>query len=633
MKDEAKFLKLAQERLASAIESHGPNRDKSIADLEFLEGGSQWPEDLKADRIAASEPCLEINKIPAHLDQVVGDQRQNRPSIKIIPFDSESDPETAEILSGLVRNIEYTSSARVAYDHAFEHAAASGEGFFQINTEYARDDIFEQNIAINPILNSSTVHWEPGAEKVDLSDADWFIVETKMLRTEFEKKYPGSALVGWNETDEYDVEWVTKDEIKLAAYWLKEPVTKTICQVLNEDGSTKVVDDIKGIDEESVVKKREVKTNKVVRYLITSHDVLEGPDDFASKYIPIVPVWGKELNIAGRRVLRGIVRHAKDPQRLYNYSRSQGAAVTALSPKAPFLATPKQLKGHTKQWDQAHKKNFMYLYYNPDPEAPGPPKRQPPPQASSAIQAEIMISDHEIDDTTGMHEASRGEKSNEKSGKAIIARDTKGRTGNYAYMDNLARSLTYAGRILLDLIPNIYDTERVVRIMNEDETTQHVKINSSKDGKPFNDITTGKYDAMVTVGPSYTTQREEARDGMMQFIGAYPGAAPIIGDLIAKNSNWPGADDISDRLKMLLPPGMLKEDEKPKPGGGQAPQQPGQPPPGSAAPAGENPQLVKLEIQTAMVKLKQEEATLQKKIAEAKIAQMKAQQPAEGGQF
>lgn len=620
-KTDDEILKLARERRQAAVESHGVNRDASTEDLKFIEGGHQWPEDLRAEREDTGRPCLEINKLPGYLDQLVGEQRQNRPAIKIIPFDSDSDPDTAEIFTGLIRNIEYVSQAKVAYDHAFEHAAASGEGFFQIATEYAEDDIFDQNIVIKPILNSSTVHWDPGAEDVTLKDADWFIVETKMKRADFEDKYPDSALVGWNDDGDYDVEWVTKDEIKVAAYWLKVPIEKTIYQVLNEDGTTKIVNEL--AEDEKSVKERVVKTHKVVRYLITSHDILEGPSDFASKYIPIIPVWGKELNINGRRVLRGIVRHAKDPQRLYNYSRSSGAELTSLAPKSPYLATPKQLEDHTKQWDKSSKSNYPYLYYNPDPEAQGAPKREAPPQASSAIQSEIVIADQEIDDTTGLYEASRGERSNEKSGKAIIARQAKGNIANFAYMDNLARAKIHAGKILIDLLQNVYDTERIIRIMNEDETTQHITINSydPEEKKPLNDITTGKYDAMVTIGSSYATQREESADSMMAFLQAYPAAAPIIGDLIAKNMNWSGADEISKRLKKLLPPGLADDEDQPQTGSGR--QQPGQPPPGQTAPPAPEQVKLQVEVQILQVKLEQEKADLKKKQVQVQIEQKK----------
>ena len=634
-KDKTKFLRLAQDRYQAAVEAHKENRDKSNEDLEFIEGGNQWGADIKTTREGRGSPCLEINKLPGKLDVIVGEQRQNRPAIKVIPFDSESDPETAEIFTGLIRNIEYTSQGRVADDHAFEHASAGGEGFLQIATEYAADDMFEQNIVIKPILNSSSVHWDPSAEDVTLKDAMWFFIETKTKRSEFELKYPSAALTGWNDDGEYDAEWVTKDEIKVCAYWLKIPIKKMLYQVLNRDGTTKVIDEKPGEGQE-IVKDREVNTFKVVRYLITSHDILEGPKDFASKYIPIIPVWGKELNIKGRRVLRGMVRHAKDPQRLYNYARSSSAELMSAAPKSPYLVTPKQVKDHTSQWNRAHKENFAYLLYNPDPEAKGPPKRETPPQASSAIQTEIMISDQEIDDTTVLHKASMGEKSNEKSGVAIERRARQGSVANYPFIDNLARAKIHEGAILIDLIQNIYDTERIVRIMNEDETTQHITINSfdEKDKKPLNDITAGKYDAIVSIGPSYLTQREEASDSMMAFIGAFPQAAPFVGDLVAKNQNWPGADDFTDRLKGLVPPHLLKEDERPDAGDGAT--QPGQPPPEAVSPADqaklqETQAKLPIEVQILQVKLAQEQATLEKKQAEAKKAQQElAMQGREG---
>jgi hypothetical protein len=275
-----------------------------------------------------------------------------------------------------------------------------------------------------------------------------------------------------------------------------------------------------------------------------------------------VSVFGKELNIEGKTIYRGVTRHAKDPQRLYNYARSTSAETMALAPRAPYLVSAKMINNYKTYWDNAHKKNFPYLPFEADPNLQGViPQRTTPIQANTGIQQEVIVADQEIHDTTGLQQASLGQKSNEKSGRAIMARQREGDVANYAYYDNLARALKYCGKVILDLIPRIYDTPRVLRILGEDDSEQFVPVNQPVQNKQgmerIFDLTTGKYDVVVTIGPSYSTQREEAADSMLQFLQAFPQAAPLIGDLVAKNMDWPGAAEIEKRLKALLPPQVL----------------------------------------------------------------------------
>jgi hypothetical protein len=174
-----------------------------------------------------------------------------------------------------------------------------------------------------------------------------------------------------------------------------------------------------------------------------------------------------------------------------------------------------------------------------------------------------MISDQEMHDTTGMQQASLGKKSNEKSGRAIMARQHEGDVANYTFYDNLGRAMRYQGRVLVDLIPKIYDTPRIIRILGKDGMEQSVPINQQfkdKDGMDkLYDLTVGKYDVSVTIGPSFTTEREEAAENMMTLIGAVPQAGMLISDLLVKNLDWPGADEISKRLRLLLPPELQAE--------------------------------------------------------------------------
>lgn len=563
--DILKILKRIQGRFKESFEAFSDNHNKMIDDLLFIEAdGNQWPEDLKKAREADGRPCLEINKIPVFLDQVLGNERANRPSIKARPVDDKADIETARIISGAIKNIENISNAEIAYDTAFEAASGPGKGAFRIVTEYAGDDVFEQDIRIKRIKNSLTVYPDPNANEWSCEDGRYMIITELIPRDDFTAEYLNADPCNFEGSGDDSEEWISPRTVRVAEYFEKEEISKKLYLIRWPDGEMDTVDDLNRIqtDEYEIIKERDVKTHKITWCKVSGKEVLEGPIDWAGKYFPIILVWGKELNIEGRSIYSGMIRNAKEPSRLYNYSRSLGAELIALAPKAPYLATPAQIQGHESQWNLAHKKNYPYLLYNPDPKAPGLPHRQFPAQAQTGIQSEVLIADQEIHDTIGLHEASLGERSNEKSGIAIAERRRSGDRGQFAYIDNLARALKYAGKVLVDLIPKIWDTARFIRIELDDGETELVKINEpfEKDGKShFYDLAAGTYDVVITAGLNYATQRIEAADNMVKFVQAFPDAAPVIGDLIAKNMDWPGAEEIAERLKKLLPPGLIEQ--------------------------------------------------------------------------
>jgi hypothetical protein len=571
-----------RKRFRDAYDAESGNYDDALDDLRFIQGGRQWPKAIREEREADGRPCLEIDKVSNHLDQLNGDIRMNEPSIKIKPVDSKADPETAEIIGGLIRNIETQSEGEIAYDTAAESANACGVGAWRIDTEYADDDAFEQDIRVNRIKNPLSIFWDPAAQRWDKSDARFCFVTTTMPKDQFEEEYPGKASTpaeGGRDMAQY---WGMDKTVRVVEYWKKVATSRMIYLVqptargTGQKGEIHITD-VKPDQEKlandpnftwEVLKERKVETHKVLWYKASAGDILDGPSERPGKLIPIVMVYGKELNVEGNSFYRGIVRKAKDPQRLYNYARSTGAEMVSLAPKAPYLVTANMIQNYQSIWKNAHKKSYPYLPYEADLQAPTlMPRRAEPISLNTGIQAEVAAADQEIRDTTGLQKANLGQQGNEKSGRAILARQREGDIGNFAFADNLARALRYSGRVMLDLIPHIYDTARIIRIMGRDSTEEFVPINQpfekpGDDGqaiKKIFDMTVGKYDVVVSIGPSYTTEREEASSSMMEFLKAVPAAGPLLGDLIAKNQDWPGADEIEKRLKLLLPPALQQQ--------------------------------------------------------------------------
>lgn len=566
---EDKVFLAALDRFKNAEEFERDDRRMMEEDLAFA-AGEQWPEDVKAARKSTDRPCLTFNRLPAFIEQVVGDARQNRPAIKVHPVDEGADEDLAEVYEGLVRNIESQSRATSAYITAFTHAVTGSRGGWRVVTEYTTDDSFEQDIRIKRITNPFAISWDPGAKEYDKSDANWCFVSEWVTKESFEQKYPDKTPTDWPaEYRQFKTfnTWLTDDRVRLAEYWVKEPIVKTIS--LLSDGSVtdhEYAPDQKIIRDGTVlvvVSQRKVKSHKVVRYLMSGHTILEGPQEFPSRYIPIVPCFGPEEFINDQVRYRSLIRYAKDPQRMYNYWQTSIAEKIAHAPKAPFMLTPDMVEGHEQMWGKANVENRPYLVYNIDEANPGArPQRQEPAYVNAA---EIQQSAQAVDDlkaTMGIHDASLGAQGNETSGKAILARQREGDTATFAWVDNLSRSIEHTGRILIDMIPRVYDTQRIVRVLGEDDSISMTPINWVDNGQMVNDITTGKYDVMITVGPSYATKRIEAAESLMQFVQALPQAGEVAGDLIARSMDWPGADDIAERLRKLLPPGIAENDDE-----------------------------------------------------------------------
>ena len=554
-----KVVKEAVKRFKVAVDADSDNRKLALDDIDFR-NGDQWEDGVKRIREHEGRPCLTINKLEQRVDQVTGDQRMNRMGAVIRPLDStnsytERVPgrnfSMAEIYSGIIKNIESTSNAKSAYDIAFDQAVGHGFGFWSIKTEYNDDDSFDQDIKIRRISNSMRVYLDPFAQEVTKKDAMWGFITTLVDKED----YPDASWeVGIGEGQSM---WFDNDKVRIAEYFRRVEIEIEIWKT--PEGVIRVKDDTLDIRDELMSRginpeqKRTAKTHKVEWYKLSANEVFE-ETVFPSKFIPIIPCYGKELNVNGETIYRGVIRYAKDPQRIYNYTRTASVEQVALAPKAPWVIEESQIGSHKNAWENANIKNYSMLPYKNKPGVP-PPMRQAPPQPSSGWISESQIADQDIDSASGMYKASLGAPSNERSGKAINARKVEGDVGTYHYHDNRALSLQHTYEILVDMIPRVYDTARAVRIQTPDDNEEMININQevfdrdSQQWIKIYDLSLGKYDVAVDVGASYTTQRQMASESMMELIQYAPQLAGQIIDLIAKNLDWPGADEIAERLK------------------------------------------------------------------------------------
>jgi hypothetical protein len=544
-------------------------------DLKFR-AGEQWPAELKQRRDKRNQPSLVINKVNTAVRQVTNDQRQNRPSIKVSPVDDQADIETAKIRQGIIRHIERSSGADAAYDTGFEQAATGGIGFWRLNTDYCDPLSFDQDILIKRVPNFLSVYLDPSFQEPDGSDAAWGFVVDKMPRSKFKAEYPNADLCRgdhWETLSDRNDGWVTKEECRVVEYYEKVFEEKEL--YLLTDGNTLLKEELDEIistlgalpEGVEVVQAKKAIVPSIKWYKLAGDDTLE-ETDIPGEFIPLIPILGSEYYIDGERVLEGIVRPAMDPQRMYNYWASSETETIALAPKAPFIGVEGQFEGHEDKWEQANIVSFPYLEYkqtslNGQP-APAPQRIFGEPNVQAITQARMLASD-DLKATTGIYDAALGNKSNETSGIAIQRRNAQAQTANYHLIDNLTRSIRHTGRIINTWIPVYYDGPRVARIIGEEGEEEIVKLNQEfqhkGEMKTFR-LDVGKYDVAVETGPSFATKRQEAVQTMIELTRSYPNLFPIIGDLMLKNMDIPGAQEMAERLKKTAPPGVIDDPNK-----------------------------------------------------------------------
>ena len=593
-RDEDKMATM-RHRLKMAQSAYSDSREDELDDLRFMAGSPdnqwQWPADVLATRGSVqgqtinARPCLTINKLPQHVRQVTNEQRQNRPSGKVIPADDNADVQVAEIFNGVVRHIEYMSDADVAYDTACDNQVTYGEGYIRLLTEYCNDETFDQDIRIARVRNSFSVYMDPTIQDPCGADAEWCFVTEDILKEEYERMFPDatpiSTLYSQGVGDQGISSWLQEDTIRIAEYFYNTYEKATLH--LYPDNQTAY----RGTPQDKQltamfgkpIRSREVDRKKVMWMKTNGFDVLQ-EREWAGKWIPVVRVIGNEWEVDGQMYISGLVRNAKDAQRMYNYWTSQEAEMLALAPKAPFIGYGGQFEGYEMQWKTANTTNWPYLEVNPDvTDGAGAvlplPQRAPPPLPQTGlIQAKMGAAD-DIKGTTGQYDASLGMQGNERSGKAILAREKQGDVGTYHYVDNLARAIRHITRQIVDMIPKIYDTQRIARIIGVDGEVDMVKFNPSQ-AEPVKEIrdqmgaliekvynpSVGTYDVMVTTGPGYMTKRQEALDAMSQILQSNPQLWSVAGDLFIKNMDWPGAQEMAARFKKILDPKVLSEGDQ-----------------------------------------------------------------------
>lgn len=599
------FLSHAKKRFKVISNAESSLRERMMEDLRFR-ASEQWDPMTKAERQTDGRPCLTINRISQFLRQVTNGMRQANLAVKVTPVDDGADVKVAEVFQGLVRHIEQQSDAQVAYQTAGEAQATMGRGYWRIVTEYEDDRSFNQTIRIKRIRNPFTVYVDPAAQEADGSDARFAFIVEDVPKEEYKQRFGDAAMASLNDfmaaNSGRDIDWMPEGKVKIAEYWYIEPEPTTLHQVQMPDGTTEpmfqdefdalLVEYAESVQAAAAMQvapppapkslqSRPVTVKRVKQALINAVEVLEGnPEktagrDWPGRWIPIVQVLGDEIDVNGSVDYRGMVRDAKDPQRLYNYQNSALAETLALVPRVPWIGYEGQFEGHEGKWKTANRRAWSYIEVKPvslDGKNPMPlPERTSASADVGGIMTAIQQSDQDLKATMGLFEPSLGVRdSASQSGKAIQALQKQGELANSNFLDNMGRAIRFTGKIIVDLAPHIFDVPRVIRIIGEDENERKVMIQAKKLGlnpelpegvAGIYSIDVGRYDVIVQSGPSTSTKRDQALQALTTFVQAYPEAFPMVGDLILGSLDWPGARAAAKRLKAAMPPEIRNADE------------------------------------------------------------------------
>lgn len=557
------FLREMREDHNLDLEFDRDNRKEALDDKQFV-AGEQWDPDVLEYRQGL--PSLTINTVPQFIAQLVGDWRQNRRSIKVLP-NEDGDVNVASVRSDLIRSIESKSRANRVYDNAFESVCQCGDGAFRISVEYAKDSVFEQDIFVRPIEDALSVVWDRMSIDPTGRDARHCFVDDTIPIREFKSRFGKDAIPSsFSDTETSQLRsggWLTNEEAKITEYWRLIERDRVIG--LFEDGSVHVFD-ADDIDEIVELHGYPTKTrigpcSYAQMHLCTGFKILGGPYEYKLNRLPIIRMTGRTVNIRGRKIRYGITRFMKDAVRLRNFWRSTAAEQLGYAPKAQWIATAEAVEGREADFRKAHLSRDPLLIANDEAIIGQNLQKIDPPQIQMALLNEAQVNSQDMKDITGIHDASLGIKSNETSGKAILARQREGDTANFTYYDNGDASILEGGDVINQFIGQIYDGTRIVRIIGEDEAIKFVNLNDPSDAESPN-IGTGEFDVTLSTGASFTTRRVEAAEAMMNAVQVYPEIMGIAGDLVVKAQDWPGAQELAERLVKTIPPQLLSPEEQ-----------------------------------------------------------------------
>lgn len=585
------FISQALERFNLADSDENYSRLEGLTDVLMVDGEGQWDSTIRGMRERKGRPCITINRLQPMLQHVTNEQRMSRPSIQVEPVAGGADPDSAQIRQGIIRHVEVRSHAKTVYDTAFERMLEKGWSWFRIVTEFESERSQNQTLRIEGFVNDFCVYWDPDAQDPTRKDMKWAFVVYDMPRGEYLTRWPKSKAAGLSNFSSFGDDapgWFQSDSIRVAEYYYIKEVPEKLFYMA--DGSeSKFESELDGteylaFDANGLPAGRMSARSSVNWGLINAVEVLEGNhgDDIeantegrkiAGKYIPLIMLTGRERIVNGQRRLSGMVRNAREPQRIYNYLTTAFVEMIALAPKSPFIAAAGQIEKYKKIWETANTENWPYLPYDPmtvdGQNVPPPQRTEFNPQVLALAQG-IREFDNDLKLIFNIFDASLGTAKPDQSGRAVVALQQRSDSGNMNWLDNSRRSLEHAGDVMLCQIPEVFDAPRIQTIVRPDNQRQQILINQEFDEilpapegqkKPYY-MQTGEYSCSVSIG-EYASKRQKAVASLSELAKNVPEAALGLLPLIIENMDTPFAAEALAIVKRLQPP-QLQEPGSPE---------------------------------------------------------------------
>lgn len=572
-------------------------REEAAADLEFFEGKQYDVEILQLARLN-KEPLKTENVLPSMVQQVENEFRQREMSINAHALDENGSDDTANIFTSLIRAIEQESHAKSQYVHVFGHQGSLVPGFGFLKLDVSDDKDGQRKVSICAVKDPFKVLPDPETVEPDMSDADyWFEFEDYSTKT-FKRLFPKSKLGLAYSHDLFPEQtetslWFPDGSIRVARFWYKERLERV--DYLLEDGE--VVTDVyvdtpeddEDDDHDESFKKKGFKydfnedeskirsvlngdVKVVLRHVTTLDEKIKWVDMTGGEILdtgtwiddkfPFSASTGITSFVNGKKTMRGIIRFVRDAQEMVNYLSSAIARRVASANKSPWIVDPMAIQNYQPYWNTMNVNNFPWLpadssYIDETGNRvtlPAPQRADQTSQIQDLIAAKQLYLDA-IKMTLGIYDAGLGATPNEQSGVAIKTLAQQGMNANFHFSDNFVRCLQHLGRLLISIIPKVYDAPRVVRVVGAEGNTEIVKINQlfQENGKKkIYNLTEGDYGLTVNVGPAYANQKQESIEQMLELCRANPNITPVIQDRIAAAMKFPGSEIVADRLFKLL---------------------------------------------------------------------------------
>jgi len=588
--DEAKM------RFQRCMEWEAASRERFIEDMKFSYGdadnGYQWPNAIRRSRDVDSKPCLTMNIIRQHNLQIINDAKRNKAEVTVLPTSGGASYESAQVYKDLLGDIQYNSQAQLAYAQAREFQVYGGIGWWRLVTRYVDENTFDQEIVILPVKDPLSIYMDPDILQRNGSDARFAFAFDDIPRDEFREAYPEFiSVIGTNPLGvaSGDDDWLSKSHVRVCEYFRKVPKEDWLLSFVDPgSGQRKTVRESnlptevrEKVRADKMTKRRRVWDYEIQWFLIAANQIID-ETVWPGRYIPLIRVLGEETVIDGIMDRKGHTRAMKDGQRMYNYNASAQVEVVALQTKTPWTGAAAAIDEFQGYWNNANQANNAFLPFNhlDDDGNPIPaealPKRMEPPAPSQAFELGMQTAFNQIMMVSGQFQNQMGMMGNERTGSAIQERMDQGDTATYHFRDNYETALVFTGIQIIDLVPKIYDTRRLMMIQADDGSSFELEIDPSavqalavrldRQGKIVRRIfnpAIGRYEIRAAPGTAFGTRRQETVQALTLILTQAPALTGVIGDLLLSAMDFKEAQEAAQRLKRMVPPQALGQGPSP----------------------------------------------------------------------